>query len=39
MITTGCDLDRISEGNRKVNIAVTEYNLGDKRLTMEAALL
>lgn len=36
-ITTGCDLDRMSGGNKKVNITVTEYDLGNKRL--EALLL
>lgn len=39
MITTGCDLDRMSVGNRKVNITVTEYDLGDKLLSIEAVLL
>lgn len=38
-ITTGCDLDRMSGGNRKVNIRVTEYDLGDKHLTIGAVLL
>lgn len=38
-ITTGCDLDRMSGGNGKVNITVTEYDLGDKHLTTEAVLL
>lgn len=38
-ITTGCDLDRMSGGNRKVNNTVTEYDLGDILLTTEAFLL
>lgn len=38
-ITTGCDLDRMSGGKSKVNTTVTEYDLGDKRLSIEAVLL
>lgn len=38
-ITTGCDLDRMSGGNRKVNITVTEYDLRDILLTAEAFFL
>lgn len=37
-ITTGCDLDRMAEESRKVNIVVIEYDLGDKLLGTEAFL-